>query len=60
MTLVNRFRGGDIARLFCGDEEDIDDELEDDEPLRLFEPERFSRREVNAALKLEFSEFTRG
>ncbi len=36
------------------------EESEGDDPLRVFEPERFSRREVNAALKLEFSGLARG
>jgi hypothetical protein len=56
MALVDRIRFGDIDRLLHGDEGDADD----DDPLRTFEPERFSRREVNATLKLEFSEPTRG
>ena len=33
---------------------------EDDDPLRTFEPERFSQREVNAALKRELSGLTKG
>ncbi|MEO5760392.1 MAG: plasmid pRiA4b ORF-3 family protein [Mesorhizobium sp.] len=57
-VLVDRIRFGDIDRLLRGDEED--EEFEDDDPQRVFEPERFSRREVNAALKLEFPELTRG
>lgn len=56
MALVDRTRLGDIDRLLHGDEEQTDD----DDPLRTFEPERFSRREVNVALKLELSELTRG
>lgn len=56
MAFVDRIRFGDIDRLLHGDEGDSDD----DDPLRTFEPERFSRREVNAALRLEFSELTRG
>lgn len=53
-------RGYDVLldRLFCGDEED--EEFEDDDLTRTFEPERFSRREVNAALRRELSELTRG
>ncbi|RWF24040.1 MAG: hypothetical protein EOS64_09140 [Mesorhizobium sp.] len=58
LALVDRFCFGDIDRLFREDEED--EEFEDDGPLRAFEPERFSRREVNATLKLEFSELARG
>ncbi|WP_426213782.1 IS1096 element passenger TnpR family protein [Mesorhizobium abyssinicae] len=45
MALVNRIRFGDIDRLLHGDEGDTDG----DDPPRNFEPERFSRREVNAA-----------
>ena len=56
MALVDRIRFCDIDRLVHGDEGDTDD----DDPLRTFEPERFSRREVNAALKIEFLELTRG
>ncbi len=59
-ALLDRFRLGDIDRLLRGDEEDIDGEFEDDDPLHTFEPERFSRREVNAALKRELSELARG
>lgn len=55
MALVDRIPFGDIDRLH-GDEGDTDG----DDPLRTFEPERFSRREFNAALKLEFSELIRG
>lgn len=50
LMLVDRFRLGDIGRLFSGDDED---EYEDDDPLYGFEPERFSRREVNVELKGE-------
>jgi hypothetical protein len=57
-VFLDRLRFGDIDRLLRGDEED--EECADDDPLHTFEPERFSRREVNAALKLEFSEFARG
>jgi hypothetical protein len=56
MALVDRIRFGDIDRLPHGDEEETDD----DDPLHTFEPERFSRREVNAALKRELSELARG
>lgn len=56
MALVDRIPFGDVDRLLHGDEGDTDG----DDPLRTFEAERFSRREVNAALKLEFSELTRG
>lgn len=47
--LFGRIRFGDIDRLLHGDEE----EFENDDPLRVFEPEGFNRREVNAALKLD-------
>lgn len=59
-ALLDRFRFGDMDRLLRGDEEDIDEEFEDDDPLRAFEPERFRRREVNAALKRELSGLTKG
>jgi hypothetical protein len=59
-VLLHRFRFGDIDQLLRRDEEYFGEELEDDDPLRAFEPERFSRREVNAALKRELSRFTRG
>ncbi len=55
MALVDRIRFGDIDQLLHGDED-----TDDDAPLRTFERERFSRREVNAALKIGFSELTRG
>lgn len=55
-ALLDRFRFGDIDRLLHGDdEEDIDEAFEDDNALRAFEPERFSRREVNAELKRELA-----
>jgi hypothetical protein len=59
-VLIHRLRFGDIDRLFGDDEKDIGEESDDNDPLRVFEPERFSQREVNAALKLEFSELTKG
>ncbi|MER9594095.1 hypothetical protein [Mesorhizobium sp. M0244] len=55
-ALLGRLRFGDIDRLLRGE----DEEFEDDDPLRTFEPERFSRREVNAALKRELSGLTKG
>ncbi|TYR36416.1 plasmid pRiA4b ORF-3 family protein [Mesorhizobium microcysteis] len=57
-VLIHRLRFGDVERLFGDDEEDIGED--DDDPLRVFEPERFSRREVNAALRREFSETSGG
>ena len=55
-ALVDRFRFGDIDRLLRGDdEEDVDEEFEDDDALHAFEPERFSRREMNAELKRELA-----
>lgn len=59
-VLIHRLRFGDIDRLFRDDEEDIGEESDDDDPLRVFEPEQFSRREVNAALKRELSGISRG
>jgi hypothetical protein len=56
MALVDRIRFGDIDRLLFGN----DEEFEEDDPLSAFDPERFSRRGVNTALKLEFSERIRG
>lgn len=51
-ALLDRLRFGDLDRLLSGaDEED----LEDDDPLCAFEPERFIRREVNAELKRELT-----
>jgi hypothetical protein len=55
-ALLDRFRFGDIDRLLGGDDdEDVDEEFEDDDALRAFESERFSRREVNAELKRELA-----
>ncbi|NGO55441.1 plasmid pRiA4b ORF-3 family protein [Allomesorhizobium camelthorni] len=55
-ALLDRLSFGDIDRLLRGDdEEDVGEEFEDDDALRAFEPERFSRREVNAELKRELA-----
>lgn len=50
-ALLDRLRFGDIDRLLSGGEE----EFEGDDPLCAFEPERFSRREVNAEMKRELA-----
>lgn len=56
-ALLDRLRFGDVDRLLSatGDEED-DDGFDDDDPVRAFEPERFSQREVNIELKREWAD----
>jgi hypothetical protein len=51
-ALLDRLRFGDLDRLLSGGDEE---EFEDDDPLCAFEPERFTRREVNAELKRELA-----
>ena len=58
-ALVDRLRFGDVERLLFGEDDgDSEDDFEDDDddPLSAFEPNRFSRREVNAELKREWAE----
>lgn len=54
-SLLDRRRGADLDRPF-GDTAAEDDDADDDDPLASFEPERFSRREVNAELRREFAQ----
>ena len=49
-ALLDRRRGAELNWLLRGDD------AEDDDPLAGFEPERFSRREVNAELRREFAQ----
>lgn len=57
-ALLERLRFGDIDRLLSltGEDENEDDGFDDDDPLGVFDPERFSRREVNAELKREWAD----
>ena len=57
-ALLDRLRFDDIDRLFGGGADDADDDhdIEDDDPLSAFDPERFSRRAVNSELKREWAD----
>lgn len=56
-ALLDRLRFGDIDRLFGGGADDDDDDHgDDDDLLSAFDPERFSRRAVNAELKREWAD----
>lgn len=56
-ALLDRLRFGDIDRLFGGGADDDDDDHGvDDDPVSAFDPERFSRRAVNAELKREWAD----
>ena len=52
-AVLDRRRSANLYRVFGGDEEDVAD---DDDLLAGFEPDRFSRREVNAGLRHEFAQ----
>lgn len=55
-ALVERLRFGDLDRLLSEDDEREADFEDDGGSLRTFDPERFSRRDVNADLKREWAE----